>query len=389
MAAATMTMPTAGCSPSSSANNSQQLPANLDDPTNVRRWLQTYHPKQLALLDNFEISLRLGRFSSRGCDGSETPSNVNNVGGGTSINSTSSSHQTYQYGRERRLITTRTVELLRAIIGPTKWKTAAQLLTLLRGLGNELHAAGGYREPAIGNMVRRIMYAVRDEADRVGMSMGGGSDAIGGGPDEDNTNDMEKIDELTEQVSTKIRISDHSRSSVPPARDSLTKGLSLTSMLWAHPQHVTNMKHTRTQSGDFNDRLRSDSFGSTESGVPSLNLAPSNENAAQPMYYYPPHYYNKMTNDLRQSVMEAIQEMMSELEDLHKNINDQAVQHIHAGEIILTYALSKTVELVSCCFACDCYCERLSLPTPNCKMFNISCAYSFSRQQQPRNVNSQ
>ena len=336
-----------------------QLPA-LDDPTNVRRWLQTYHPKQLALLDNFEISLRLGRFSSRGCDGSETPSNINNVGGGTSINSTSSSHQTYQYGRERRLITTRTVELLRAIIGPTKWKTAAQLLTLLRGLGNELHAAGGYREPAIGNMVRRIMYAVRDEADRVGMvSMGGGgggSDAIigGSGDDDNTTNDMEKIDELTEQVSTKIRISDHSRSSVPPARDSLTKGLSLTSMLWAHPQHVTNMKHTRTQSGDFNDRLRSDSFGSTESGVPSLNLAPSNENAAQPMYYYPPHYYNKMTNDLRQSVMEAIQEMMSELEDLHKNINEQAVQHIHAGEIILTYALSKTVELVSYCFACGC-----------------------------------
>ena len=202
MAAATMTMPTAGCSPSSSANNSQQLPANLDDPTNVRRWLQTYHPKQLALLDNFEISLRLGRFSSRGCDGSETPSNVNNVGGGTSINSTSSSHQTYQYGRERRLITTRTVELLRAIIGPTKWKTAAQLLTLLRGLGNELHAAGGYREPAIGNMVRRIMYAVRDEADRVGMSMGGGS--IGGGPDEDNTNDMGKISSSQKIYSEKL-----------------------------------------------------------------------------------------------------------------------------------------------------------------------------------------
>lgn len=37
---------------------------------------------------------------------------------------------------------------------------------------------------------------------------------------------------------------------------------------------------------------------------------------------------------------------MSELEDLHKNINEQATQHIHAGEIILTYALSKTVELV-------------------------------------------
>ncbi|KAL7460429.1 hypothetical protein ACHAXS_000879 [Conticribra weissflogii] len=43
--------------------------------------------------------------------------------------------------------------------------------------------------------------------------------------------------------------------------------------------------------------------------------------------------------------MEAIQEMTRELEDLHKNINKQATQHIHEGEIILTYALSKTVGL--------------------------------------------
>lgn len=324
-------------------NNTSSLPANLDDPANVRRWLQKYHPKQLALLDNFEISLRLGRFSSRGCDGSEAGGNSKNGGGGPS----SSKHQTYQYGRERRLITTRTVELLRAIIGPTKWKSAAQLLTLLRGLGNELHAAGGYREPAIGNMVRRIMYAVRDEADRTATTIAMGDDTH---EDED---DMEKIDELSEQTSTKLRIAKFN--AAPPTSRNDTKGLSLSSMLWAHPQHVTNMKHTRTQSGDstLNDRLRSDSFGSdsgTTGGVlSSLPFTSSHEQqqgSGTPMMY-PPHYYNTKTGngDLRQSVMEAVQEMMSELEDLHKNINDQAVQHIHAGEIILTYALSKTVEL--------------------------------------------
>jgi len=329
-------------------NNTSSLPANLDDPANVRRWLQKYHPKQLALLDNFEISLRLGRFSSRGCDGSEAGGNSKNGGGGPS-SSSSSKHQTYQYGRERRLITTRTVELLRAIIGPTKWKSAAQLLTLLRGLGNELHAAGGYREPAIGNMVRRIMYAVRDEADRTATTIPMGDDTY---EDED---DMEKIDELSEQTSTKLRIAKFN--AAPPTSRNDTKGLSLSSMLWAHPQHVTNMKHhTRTQSGDstLNDRLRSDSFGSdsgTTGGVlSSLPFTSSHEQQQQgsgtPMMY-PPHYYNTKTGngDLRQSVMEAVQEMMSELEDLHKNINDQAVQHIHAGEIILTYALSKTVEL--------------------------------------------
>lgn len=272
-------------------------PSNLEDPSNVRRWLQTNHPKQFALLDNFEIELRLGRFSSTR-DASKPGAHQG------------SASSRYQYGRDRRLITTRTVELVRAIIGPTRWKTAAQLLTLLRGLGNELHAAGGYREPAIGNVLRRIMYAVRDEADHVVPSQSSGVD------------DMEKIDELTEHVSSKLRVS-------------TGKELSLASMLWAHPQHVT--KHSRQPSGDYNDRLRSDSMGS-ESGIDCWDANGSN--------IYPPHFYSRR-DDLRQSVMEAIQEMMSELEDLHKNINEQATQHIHAGEIILTYALSKTVELVS------------------------------------------
>jgi translation initiation factor eIF-2B subunit beta len=277
-------------------NYNNNAPANLEDPANVRRWLQSNHPKQFALLDNFEIELRLGRFASSRDGG--------NAGASSSR---------YQYGRDRRLITSRTVELVRAIIGPTRWKTAAQLLTLLRGLGNELHAAGGYREPAIGNVLRRIMYAVRDEADHV-VPQGG-------------MDDMEKIDELTEHVSSKLRVS-------------AGKELSLASMLWAHPQHVT--KHSRQPSGDYSDRLRSDSMGSES----SLNVASSIDGFDANGAIYPPHFYSKR-DDLRQSVMEAIQEMMSELEDLHKNINEQATQHIHAGEIILTYALSKTVELVS------------------------------------------
>mmetsp|Transcript_21030 Transcript_21030/g.38000 ORF Transcript_21030/g.38000 Transcript_21030/m.38000 type:complete len:318 (+) Transcript_21030:99-1052(+) len=313
----TMTAETMASSPPNTITNAPPPPANLSDPANVRRWLQLHHPKQLALLDNFEISLRLGKFSSRGCDDIDD--------GGKATSSASSMHQTYQYGRERRLITTRTVELLRAIIGPTRWKTAAQLLTLLRGLGNELHAAGGYREPAIGNMVRRIMYAVRDEADTMPTIP---SSVEENGSNNNTTNaDMEKIDELTEQVSSKLRVTGQG------------KELSLESMLWAHPQHVT-MKHSRQLGGDYNDRLRSDSF---EGAAPSnSNASPSGDGVP---IYYPPNYYNKR-DDLRQSVMEAIQEMMSELEDLHKNINEQAIQHIHAGEIILTYALSKTVELV-------------------------------------------
>jgi translation initiation factor eIF-2B subunit beta len=57
----------------------------------------------------------------------------------------------------------------------------------------------------------------------------------------------------------------------------------------------------------------------------------------------PPVFFQPPRSDLKQSIMEAIQEITSDLEDLHKTINDQATNHIHSGEIILTYGKSDTV----------------------------------------------
>jgi translation initiation factor eIF-2B subunit beta len=131
----------------------------------------------------------------------------------------------------------------------------------------------------------------------------------------------------------------------------------LSSMLWSHPQQPANMRQHKRQessggggggsgggSGDHGDlrRMRSDSFAGGGGAMEGVDNYYSSSSAT----CYPPHYQVKR-DDLRPSVMEAIQEMMSELEDLHKNINEQALQHIHNGEIILTYALSRTVELVS------------------------------------------
>jgi translation initiation factor eIF-2B subunit beta len=225
------------------------------NPAQVREWLGSNHPKSLALLDKFEIELRLGRLSRRD-------------------------------STDRRLITVRTVELLRQMIGSTRWKTPAELMALLRGLGQELHAAGGFREPAIGNVVRRIMAAVREDV----MTNTGGTSASG----------------------------DTSEGQPQPLQPSLRDGRrSLESMLWALPQHVKK-RHARSESlGDALEMLTD----------------------------LPPPFYQPRP-DLKQAVMEAIQEIMSDLEDLHKNISDHAPHHIHAGEIILTYGRSSTVEKV-------------------------------------------
>ena len=192
---------------------------------------------------------------------------------------------------DRRALARRTVEIMKTMIGSTRWRTPAQLVALLRGLGRELHSAGGFREPAIGNVVRRIIAAVREE-----VMNGTSSD------DQDGA----------------------SGSSKPRSKNER----SLESMLWSLPQQVKPSRGILFQQPKQRTQ-RSESMG--EEFIEMSDLPP-------------PFFQNRP--DLKQSVMEAITEIISDLEDLHKNINDQATSHIHAGEIILTYGRSKTVELV-------------------------------------------
>jgi translation initiation factor eIF-2B subunit beta len=193
---------------------------------------------------------------------------------------------------DRRAVAVRTVEILKTMIGSTRWRTPAQLVALLRGLGKELHSAGGFREPAIGNVVRRIIAAVREEV------------MNGAAPDnQDGT----------------------IASSKPRSKNDR----SLESMLWTLPQHVKRSRGIMSQQ----PQQRTQRSESMNEYVEASDL--------------PPQFFQNRP-DLKQSVMEAITEFNSDLEDLHKNINDQATNHIHAGEIILTYGRSKTVELVSC-----------------------------------------
>mmetsp|Transcript_21984 Transcript_21984/g.27198 ORF Transcript_21984/g.27198 Transcript_21984/m.27198 type:complete len:420 (+) Transcript_21984:58-1317(+) len=238
-------------------------PTELATPASVRTWLSTNHPKQYTLLQNFKTVLRVGNLTCTTPGGASGPTNDD----------------------ARRLVTTRTVELLRNIIGGTKWRTGAQLLVLLRGLGYELH---DFREPAIGNVVRRIMCAVREEVMALASMKRG------------------------------------------------EKGNDLWNVLWTHPQAQVQVK-TRYGGGGESRAVtgRSDSFGS------SAEMTTSNKDV---VYENLPPIFHESRPELRGSIMEVIQEIISELEDLHKTINDQAISHVHAGEVILTYGRSKTVE---------------------------------------------
>lgn len=236
----------------------------------VRQWLEIHNPKSLGLLDKFLMELRMDRLSRKTVD------------------------ETNRQSKDRRFAVHKTVELLKHMIGSTQWKTAAELLHLLRGLGRELHAAGGSREPAIGNVVRRTMAAVREEVFR---------------EDREETGKTEN-------------------SGASGGR------LSLQSMLWALPQQQsisTSRSRSLSQGGSSSAQQRHESFAETTTSEGSEND-------------FPATYYRERPN-LKQSVLEAMAETTSELEDLYRTINEQATNYIRSGEIILTCGRSKTVEL--------------------------------------------
>ena len=85
------------------------------DPAQVRAWLGRHHSRQLAELEAFEIELRLGRLSTsstaaaRYANLGQKDADINQAPGAVAR-------------KDRRLVTTRTVELFRSIIGSTKWK---------------------------------------------------------------------------------------------------------------------------------------------------------------------------------------------------------------------------------------------------------------------------
>jgi translation initiation factor eIF-2B subunit beta len=267
----------------------------LTNPHSVREWLALHsHRKQLQLLDKFLHELRCQRLNSN-----NNNSDAQDQQQQQQENSSSSSSSS-----DARLRTAhKTVNLLRHMIGSTPWRTAAELLFLLRGLGCELQRAAGAWEPVLANVVRRVMAAAREEAVREAQEEAAAAQGLASAASGNNSNNNSST------------------------MDSTGGRLSLQSMMWALPQHV------RTPSTSFSSQQRQESWAS------EADFAPSTGSNCYPATYY------VVRPNLKQAILEAIQEIMTDLEDLHRNINEQVTNHIHAGEILLTCGDSKTIEL--------------------------------------------
>jgi translation initiation factor 2B subunit (eIF-2B alpha/beta/delta family) len=147
-----------------------------------------------------------------------------------------------------------TMELLRNTVGACKWATAAQLMEVVRAVGRELIAAKP-SELAVGNVVRRVLFVIREEY-------------------------ASKLREQEECVDS--------------------------------------------------------SSGTNEVSAPSLETVLGGTQSEADFTVQLP--------DLKQSIIEGLNELKAELEDVNSIICEHAAETIHANEVVLTFGRSDTVE---------------------------------------------
>ncbi|KAL9001224.1 MAG: hypothetical protein Q9169_000408 [Polycauliona sp. 2 TL-2023] len=224
-----------------------------------------------------------------------------------------------------------TAHLLRTLLRNLRVTDVTKLIERVQQVGQKL-AAAQPTELAVGNIIRRILGLIRDEAeeDRDGEA-GGYGDMETGSRDVTSTT---RPDGQTEP-SEKRPLPAPSTSTNPPAITSLF------SLVPAKGPSPLSTPGTRTPGGD--------SVPLQESSTP---------NTAQ---------------DLRAEVVEGVQEIIDELNQADDQIASYAVDHIHSSEFVLTYTPSMTV-------------QRFLLKAAAKRKFTVIYAEPFSNHQPSRSL---
>ncbi|KAL8813352.1 MAG: hypothetical protein Q9223_003045 [Gallowayella weberi] len=199
-----------------------------------------------------------------------------------------------------------TAHLLRRVLRAVRVADLAKLLERVQQVGQRLIAAQP-RELAIGNIVRRVLGLIRDEAEEnrdgevpAHFDMGRESCYNGDtGPVPKETSN-ERPPVLANQISYAVG----------------TKGSAVPSLFSFAPSKVTSPLSTP---------------GTRTPGSESPVVAPVLSTA-------------DTTHDLIAEVVEGVQEVIDELNQADDQIAGYALDHIHAGEMVLTHTPSMTVQ---------------------------------------------
>ncbi|XP_039124578.1 translation initiation factor eIF-2B subunit beta isoform X1 [Dioscorea cayenensis subsp. rotundata] len=198
-----------------------------------------------------------------------------------------------------------TAELLRSVVSQQRLPHAGQaavLIDAVRAVGEQLIAANPV-ELAVGNIVRRVLHIIREEdlsstttaMEGLGLSVDS---------DDDNAGEHEDRPAL-------------SAAAVAAAARSALRAPSLHTLLEDIPESAA-VPHSSSSGGDSEGKSKSAADKSLKS------------------------------RKLKHGVIEAINELIQDIDTCHEQISEQAVEHIHQNEVILTLGRSRTVKKFLC-----------------------------------------
>lgn len=192
-----------------------------------------------------------------------------------------------------------TAELLRSVISHQRvpyTNQAEALMDAIRAVAVQLIAANPI-ELAVGNIVRRVLHIIREEELSLATASIGGLNLA-------TLSDDEADDE----------IGDHpvlSAAAVAAASRSTLRAPSLQTLLEGVPE-ATATHHASSSGGDSDGKSKSADK-------------------------------NSRSRKLKHDVIEAVNELIQDIATCHEQIAEQAVEHIHQNEVILTLGRSRTV----------------------------------------------
>ncbi|KAL9232873.1 hypothetical protein vseg_007936 [Gypsophila vaccaria] len=192
-----------------------------------------------------------------------------------------------------------TVELLRSVISQQRipyTNQAGALIDAVKAAGEQLIAANTV-ELAVGNIVRRVLHIIREE-DLSLTTAAIGDVSISAGSDDDG-------DEIARvhPVLSAAAVAAASRNTLRPP--------SLQTLLEVVPDNAA-VHHSSSSGGDSEGKSRSADKSSR-------------------------------SRKLKHDVIEAVNELIQDISTCHEQIAEQAVEHIHQNEVILTLGRSRTV----------------------------------------------
>ncbi|KAG2227197.1 hypothetical protein INT45_008441 [Circinella minor] len=186
-----------------------------------------------------------------------------------------------------------TAVILRQAVSMSKWRDADALIDIIRDLGGRL-ASAQPKELAVGNIVRRVLKIIREV-------VRGELDDMMDNDDYDDDNDSNTYSE--------------DESSPPPSK---------------------NLSTTSSQIGSISERPQLTVESSMFRLLADVSPATPDDSSDTP---------EKKSYNLKPIIIQEInEEIIADLETVYKGIADQAVDYIHANEVIMTIGKSRTVE---------------------------------------------